>query len=230
MEQIKKYKAQISYISNHYSEKIDPLFIIGCYCILYSTGHIEKIDHEYTTELICDKIDNCLQEIDNMKKFDKYEDSILETDVELEDHIESLFATMNNKDFKKLINKIIDDSIEEKKEIYNTTHIIPLLNTVDYNRYYYEIFTDFDMSRTYRHDKNDIIKYVVVHCDQNKQIFKHIAFFAFYERAIEYGGCMACGGTKHAIFDINKKKYINGTYDLNEDILWDKLSNFIPIL
>lgn len=108
------------------------MHVVGCFYILYSEGHIERVDHEYTYELIHNKINERIEAVrSDIKQFCycSYEDSMLKSDIVEDDDVDMYFSALCDVEFIDTIGVIIDRAYAGGA--FHTTSIFSVLYDVD---------------------------------------------------------------------------------------------------
>lgn len=138
-----KYKVAAHSIAKIYKDSrsqvnVDPNYVIGCFYHLYSEGHREEVDHEYTYERILQRVDTRLQEVKNqVQKFCyvRFSDSVMASGdvIEYDDSAYAHMDALSDHDFVALMHTIIDDMYRGGE--FHTTDVIYALQKLDINKY-----------------------------------------------------------------------------------------------
>jgi hypothetical protein len=148
----KYYEPEVKKIVNRYAKKgmkVNPLFVMGQFFILYGTGHDDSPDNCYTYDLIQYKINERLKNIKRQCEDlyrNGYMNSVLASDVIFNELYDDFFESLNRNRYMAITQKMTRDAYAHN---YHTTDLITALRGLKIQNYakyaVYEETDDIDL-------------------------------------------------------------------------------------
>lgn len=126
----------------HQNTLVNPNYVIGCYHQLYSMGHVERVDHEYTLDIIHRMIDDRIIICEDYnKKYHlecSFENSVLALDVimDYDEYVDDYLSNMSDTEYRTFAEFILRRAY--KNGFYHTTDLYFILCNLDIARCCYD--------------------------------------------------------------------------------------------